>query len=415
MEPRPQPIPTRSVVGLLTAAGAEAMAVALLTTVLGKQVFDLTGSPLALGLLGLAEFAPAALLVFVTGTLADRLDRRRLPRCRDQRPGRWPSACSPGTPGTNPTSTLPIFLLVIAFGTAARSRPRRLARSPPTSSSRAGCRGSSPRQIGDVAGRVDRRPRARRRALRRERAAAVRRGRAAARGRAIAILFGSADPPRSRRSRSPSGGIHEAVEGVRFIRTQPILLGAISLDLFAVLFGGAVALLPAIAAGPARRRRGRARLAARRRSASAPAPSRCSSPSGRCTAASAARLLVVVALFGVGTIVLGATTSFAVAFVALLVLVGRRLGERVHPLDARPPRDAARQARPGARGRSGVHRRVERARRVRVGSRRPAPRRRPLAVVLGGVGTLCVSAALVGVFPALRNVDEFPVAREPSA
>jgi len=30
------------------------------------------------------------------------------------------------------------------------------------------------------------------------------------------------------------------------MRRQPILLGAVSLDLFAVLFGGAVALLPAI-------------------------------------------------------------------------------------------------------------------------------------------------------------------------
>ena len=45
---------------------------------LGKLVFDMTGSELALGLLGLAEFAPAALLVFVTGTVADRVDRRRL-------------------------------------------------------------------------------------------------------------------------------------------------------------------------------------------------------------------------------------------------------------------------------------------------------------------------------------------------
>src|SRR5262249_19250961 len=41
--------------------------------------------------------------------------------------------------------------------------------------------------------------------------------------------------------------MHEAMEGLRFVRRQPILLGAISLDLFAVLFGGAVALLPAIA------------------------------------------------------------------------------------------------------------------------------------------------------------------------
>ena len=37
------------------------------------------------------------------------------------------------------------------------------------------------------------------------------------------------------------------MEGLRFIRGRPVLLGAIALDLFAVLFGGAVALLPAIA------------------------------------------------------------------------------------------------------------------------------------------------------------------------
>src|SRR5690606_24515803 len=44
---------------------------------LGKQVYDLSGRELDLGLLGLAEFAPAALLVLVTGTVADRVDRRR--------------------------------------------------------------------------------------------------------------------------------------------------------------------------------------------------------------------------------------------------------------------------------------------------------------------------------------------------
>jgi MFS family permease len=38
-----------------------------------------------------------------------------------------------------------------------------------------------------------------------------------------------------------------AMDGVRFIRSKPIVLGAISLDLFAVLFGGATALLPVYA------------------------------------------------------------------------------------------------------------------------------------------------------------------------
>jgi hypothetical protein len=43
------------------------------------------------------------------------------------------------------------------------------------------------------------------------------------------------------------GSIRELLGGVRFVRDHPILLGAISLDLFAVLFGGATALLPVFA------------------------------------------------------------------------------------------------------------------------------------------------------------------------
>jgi MFS family permease len=43
------------------------------------------------------------------------------------------------------------------------------------------------------------------------------------------------------------GGLTELLAGVRFVRNHPILLGAISLDLFAVLFGGATALLPIFA------------------------------------------------------------------------------------------------------------------------------------------------------------------------
>src|SRR5215831_9735868 len=68
----------RSVVALLTSVVGSSTAMAALTVVLGKQVFDMTRSELNLGLLGLAEFAPSALLVFVSGPLADRFDRRRI-------------------------------------------------------------------------------------------------------------------------------------------------------------------------------------------------------------------------------------------------------------------------------------------------------------------------------------------------
>ena len=42
---------------------------------LGKQVYDITGRELDIGIVGLLEFAPAALLVLVAGYVADRFNR----------------------------------------------------------------------------------------------------------------------------------------------------------------------------------------------------------------------------------------------------------------------------------------------------------------------------------------------------
>lgn len=106
--------------------------------------------------------------------------------------------------------------------------------------------------------------------------------------------------------------------GLRFVRRTPVLLGAISLDLVAVLFGGAVALLPLFArdvleVGPVG-------LGVLR---SAPAvgallagimltrrPLR--GQAGR-------KLLIVVALFGASMVVFGLSTSFPLSFAALAV------------------------------------------------------------------------------------------------
>src|SRR4051812_36556206 len=89
----------------------------LLTTVLGKQVYDLTGSELALGLLGLAEFAPNLVLVVLTGPLADRYDRRTIVRLSML----GQAVCVAGLvwyATTSPTSAIPIFGLVVAWGVA---------------------------------------------------------------------------------------------------------------------------------------------------------------------------------------------------------------------------------------------------------------------------------------------------------
>src|SRR5439155_24962370 len=106
-----------SVVAFFISILGSSLAYAALTTILGKLVYDLTGETLDLGLLGLVEFAPAALLVLVSGTLADRYDRRRLAAG-----GTFGQAAA--TAGlawyaaTGPTSVGPIFALVFVSGIA---------------------------------------------------------------------------------------------------------------------------------------------------------------------------------------------------------------------------------------------------------------------------------------------------------
>src|SRR5687767_12598499 len=106
--------------------------------------------------------------------------------------------------------------------------------------------------------------------------------------------------------------------GLRFVRRTPVLLGAISLDLVAVLFGGAVALLPLFArdildVGPAG-------LGVLR---SAPAVGALLAGimlTRRPLQGMAGRkLLVVVGLFGASMIVFGLSHSFALSFAALAV------------------------------------------------------------------------------------------------
>jgi MFS family permease len=106
--------------------------------------------------------------------------------------------------------------------------------------------------------------------------------------------------------------------GIRFIRDTPVILGAISLDLFAVLFGGAVALLPLYArsilhTGPVgfgimRSAPAVGALTAGILLARRPLRSRV----GR-------TLLVVVAAFGIATVVFGFSHSILLSCVALAV------------------------------------------------------------------------------------------------
>ena len=82
---------------------------------LGKHIYDITGREIDIGWLGLAEFLPVALLVFVTGTVADRYNRRRV--AVTAMIGELICALAlVFYARTNPTSVAPMFAIAVAFG-----------------------------------------------------------------------------------------------------------------------------------------------------------------------------------------------------------------------------------------------------------------------------------------------------------
>ncbi|MDP6214320.1 MAG: MFS transporter, partial [Acidimicrobiales bacterium] len=103
-------IPLR-IQGLLIAFFLSAFAKIGQITIIGKQVYDMTGRELDLGLIGLAEFFPAMLVAPVAGALADRVDRRRMFALALSGEATV-SALLFWYASTKPTSVLPIFFLV---------------------------------------------------------------------------------------------------------------------------------------------------------------------------------------------------------------------------------------------------------------------------------------------------------------
>jgi MFS family permease len=400
----------RSTVALLGGNLAGATGVAALVTALGKLVYDVSGRELDLGLLGLAEFAPAALLVLVTGSVADRFDRRRVAALASLGEG-CAALLILGYVHGEPTAVGPLFGLAALLGTA-RAFAAPSARSLPADIVAAEhlpwvtARWSITFQLSMIAGPVL--------------AGSLYALSPRAPFVAAAVLFGLAALGFSLVPRLPArsvaapalapaaGRLHQALEGLRFVRRQPILLGAISLDLFAVLFGGAVALLPAIAEerlgvgavgfGWLRAAIGIGAAAVMLVMAVRPVTHRVGP-----------LLLGAVATFGLATIVLGLTRNYAVAFVSLLVLAGAdalsvfirvTLVPLVTPREARGRVLAVENVFIGASNELGAFESG-----VAGQALGPAP-----AVVLGGVATLVVAGSYWRLFPALRRLDRFPAA-----
>jgi MFS family permease len=215
----------------------------IVTVAVGWQVYDLTRNPADLGLVGLFEFAPALLLVLVTGAASDRFNRRMIAAVCLVAEGLFAGAILVFTwRGTIGVGI--IFFLLVLFGTA-RAFVNPATQSlvpnlvPEEDLSSAIALSSASWQVSTVVGPAVG-------GLLYGISAEVAYG-----GAVFCFLFGAIcavlipRPPQKTMAEPPTWQSLSA--GIRYIRGERIVLGAISLDLFAVLLGGAIALLPAYA------------------------------------------------------------------------------------------------------------------------------------------------------------------------
>lgn len=376
--------------------------VLLQATALGKNVFDITGSELDIGWLGLAEFVPAALLVLVTGTVADRFNRRVVSMLAQS----GEMLCSLLLmlyALTEPTSTLPIFAIVVLFGVfrgflAPAMRPIAAMIAPD---------GGLPRVIAlygaTWTGAAIMGP-----AL----AGFLYSVHPAMAYGAAAFLIGIAISLMSRVKvtstqvpGAPRPTLRDAIEGLVFIRRTPVLLAAISLDLFAVLAGGAVALLPVIA--EEQLNVGDVAYGWLRAAGGIGAALTAILLSFRPVRSKVGRTLIVaVAVFGLSTLVLGVTTSYWIAFIAVMgansadmisVFIRSSLVPLVTPDEKRGRVSAVENVFIGASNELGAF--ESGAVSSLVGT--------PATVIGGGVATIAVAGLWWVAFPSLRKVDTF--------
>ncbi|WP_288449189.1 MFS transporter [uncultured Pseudomonas sp.] len=216
----------------------------MLTVAIGWHLYSLTGNVLDLGLVGLVEFLPRVLFMLHTGHVADRYDRRRVAALCQTGQGLIALVLLVGSLNQAVTREL-IFILAFCLGTArAFEQPTTQALLPnivpPAIFPRAIAAAASAMQGATII-------------------APALGGLLYALGAAwvygpalvlygIAILLVSSLPARQTPSQKEKPTLDNLLAGIRFIKSRPDVLGAISLDLFAVLLGGATALLPVFAA-----------------------------------------------------------------------------------------------------------------------------------------------------------------------
>jgi len=208
---------------------------------IGWQIYDLTGSAFDLGMVGLVQFLPTALLVFVAGQTADRFERKRVVQlCQLAEAATAVFLCWGSYGGW--ITEVHIFIATFVLGMAGAFESPTIAAmlpliAPQGSLQRATALSSAAAQVATITG-------------------------PALGGLAYAVspglpygimlvfwllgmlLTGAITIGAEPEAAKDAATADDIFAGVRFIRSNAAILGTISLDLFAVLFGGATALLP---------------------------------------------------------------------------------------------------------------------------------------------------------------------------
>lgn len=209
------------------------------------QIYQLTHRPLDLGLVGLAQFAPAVLLFLVAGHTADRFSRQRIL-----------AACYGGfalcsvllliLSLSGLSSVWPIYAVLLGNGVVrAFNAPASSAFLPLLVAEEhfpnAVTWGSSIYQTANVLGPVTGG------LIYAMAASPIPVYCAAASAFVVGLFLVSKIRLKAPARRMQSASLTTLLEGFRYIGRHQLILGSISLDLFAVLLGGAVALLPVYA------------------------------------------------------------------------------------------------------------------------------------------------------------------------
>jgi MFS family permease len=383
----------------------------MLSVAVGWEVYERTRDPFALGLVGLFQFLPAILLSLFTGHVADRFDRRRVVglcygalsviavilflQSRYASHAVWPIYAG-----------MTLFAVVRAFvGPASQALVPDLV--PPEDFARSVAWGSSVFEAAAICGPA---------------LGGWVYGLAGGAGSVylagaalyfVATFLIAAMRVRTGRMEKKAVSVETLLAGVVYVWRTKAILGSVTLDLFAVLFGGAVALLPVYAhdilkVGPL----GLGLLR------SAP-----SVGAGVVALVIAFRplkkhvgvtMLACVAVFGLATVVFGLSHNLALSLAALAVVgasdmvsvvVRQTLVQVATPSAMRGRVSAVNQVFIGASNELGE---LESGMTASWFGTVPA-------VVCGGIAAVVVVALYAWKFPELRDVDSLELKREDDA